>query len=307
MNDLLKGARRVFVRDGKVRPSWRFAVLVILYWGCGPVLNPILTKLHFPDRGMTATALALNEGLDFVLIALFSWVVARLGRARISEYGLAFRSGWGRLFLSGVMWGTVPSVLILIPIWLAGACSFQGLAVHGVELARWAAVWGVAFLLVGLAEEFTFRGCAQSTLSKAIGFWPATVALSSLFGLVHFLFKQNEGWVDPISVALYGLFWCFTLRRTGSLWFAVGFHAASDYVDMVVFAEPNTGNGGMAIPGHLLNVTFHGPAWLTGGPRGTEASLLVFPILGGLFWLFSRFYPGRAVMEQREEGRVQMV
>jgi hypothetical protein len=100
MNDLLKGARRVFVRDGKVRPNWRFAVLVILYWGCGPVLNPILTKLHFPDRGMTATALALNEGLDFVLIALFSWVVARLGRARISEYGLAFRSGWGRLLLS---------------------------------------------------------------------------------------------------------------------------------------------------------------------------------------------------------------
>lgn len=202
--------------------------------------------------------------------------------------------------------GYVPSVLILIPIWLAGACSFQGLAVHGVDLARWAALWGVAFLLVGFAEEFTFRGCAQATLSQAIGFWPAAVVLSSLFGLLHLLFKQNEGWVDPISVALYGLFWCFTLRRTGSLWFAVGFHAASDYVDMVVFAEPNTGNGGMAVAGHLLNVTFRGPEWLTGGPRGTEASFLVFPILAGLFWLFHILYPGRAVMEERTKA-VQVV
>jgi hypothetical protein len=35
--------------------------------------------------------------------------------------------------------------------------------------------------------------------------------------------------------------------------------------------------------------------------------MLVFPILGGLLWLFSRFYPGRAVMEQREARRVQVV
>ena len=298
MGELLEDVRRVFVRGGKIRPGWRFALLVILYGGCGPVLDPILTKLHFPDRGMTAGTLAANEGLDFVLILMFSWIVARLGRERVSEYGLALRRAGGCLFLSGVLWGAIPSVLILIPIWLAGACSFHGLALHGEELARSAATWGLAFLLVGLAEEFTFRGCAQATLGEAIGFWPAAVALSSLFGLVHLLFKQNEGWVDPISVALYGLFWCFALRRTGSLWFAVGFHAASDYVDMVVFAEPNTGNGGMPVPGHLLNVTFHGPAWLTGGPRGTEASLLVFPILAALFWLFHKLHPGRAEAER---------
>lgn len=298
MRELWDGVRGVFIREGRVRAGWRFAVLVILYLGCGPLLDPILTKLHFPDRGMTAGALASNEGLDFVLIVMFSWIVARLGRDRVSGYGLALGRGEGRLFLSGVLWGAIPSVLILIPIWFAGACSFQGLALHGVDLARSAALWALAFLLVGLAEEFTFRGCAQSTLSEAVGFWPAAVALSSVFGLLHLLFKPNEGWVDPISVALYGLFWSFTLRCTKSLWFAVGFHAASDYVDMVVFAESNTGNGGMPVPGHLLNVTFHGPAWLTGGPRGTEASLLVFPILVGLFWLFNKLYRGRAVAER---------
>jgi uncharacterized protein len=90
------------------------------------------------------------------------------------------------------------------------------------------------------------------------------------------------------------------------LWFAVGFHAASDYVDMVVFAEPNTGNGGMPVPGHLLNVSFNGPVWLTGGPRGTEASLLVFPVLAGLFLLFHLRHPRRAVTDQRKQGECRL-
>jgi CAAX protease family protein len=144
---------------------------------------------------------------------------------------------------------------------------------------------------VGFAEEFTFRGYALQTLSESIGFWPSAAILSSVFGLVHLLFKPNEGWIDPLSVALYGMFWCLTLRRTGTLWFAIGFHAASDYTDMIVFAEPNTGNGGKPLTGHLLNVDFYGPAWLTGGPRGTEASVLVFAILAALFYLFHRAFP----------------
>src|SRR3954463_3199137 len=105
--------------------------------------------------------------------------------------------------------------------------------------------------------------------------------------------RMRYTWIDPISVGLYGLFWCLTLRRTGSLWFAVGFHAASDYADMIVFAEPNSGNDGQPLPGHLLDVRLHGPEWLTGGPRGSEASLLVFVVLAGLFYFFDRAYPAR--------------
>jgi hypothetical protein len=158
-------------------------------------------------------------------------------------------------------------------------------------LAASAAEWALAFCALGFSEEFLFRGYSLKTLAEGIGFWPAAAITSSLFGLVHLIFKPDEGWIDPLSVSLYGLFWCFTLRRTGSLWFAVGFHAASDYTDMIVFAEPNTGNAGKPLPGHLLDVQFHGPDWLTGGPRGTEASLLVFGVLAALFLLFHKAYP----------------
>jgi membrane protease YdiL (CAAX protease family) len=146
-------------------------------------------------------------------------------------------------------------------------------------------------VLLGFAEEFAYRGYSQTTLSDGMGFWPAAVLLSAIFGAVHYFFKPMENWMDGLSVGLFGLFWCFTLRRTGTLWFAIGFHAMSDYADMVLFAQPNTGNNGQSLTGHLLNISYHGPEWLTGGPRGTEASALEFLILAFMFLAFARVYP----------------
>lgn len=281
---------RIFVGRHGIRPGWRFGIFLALYIGSGKLLDILLPKLGFPDRGFTWPDMLLNEALDFAFVLAIAWVMSRIERGRFSSYGLPLVKGAGGLFARGVVWGVIPSTLIVIPIYLAGACSFHGLAQHGPDLIISALGWALAFLGVGLAEEFMFRGYSLKTLAEGIGFWPAAAILSCLlFGLVHLIFKPDEGWIDPIS--LYGLCWCLTLRRTGSLWFAVGFHAASDYTDIVVFAEPNTGNAGKPPPGHLLDVQFHGPDWLTGGPRGTEASLLVFAILAGLFYLFHRMYP----------------
>jgi len=40
-----------------------------------------------------------------------------------------------------------------------------------------------------------------------------------------------------------------------------------------------TPNGNLIPQGRLLDVTFNGPAWLTGGVLGTEASFLMYPLL----------------------------
>ena len=289
------GLRAVFVGSHGIRPGWRFALFVLLYYVSNPLLEYVLPKVHFPDWKMNWFGMAANEWLNFAIVALLTLVMCQVDRTRFFSYGLGMSRGWFRLFGQGIVWGIVPSIVIVIPIWLAGGCSFHGLALPPGQLIGYATGWALAFLGVGFAEEFTFRGYALQTLSEGIGFWPGAAILSSVFGLVHLLFKPDEGWIDPLSVALYGMFWCLTLRRTGTLWFAIGFHAASDYTDMVVFAEPNTGNAGKSLPGHVLNVDFHGPAWLTGGPRGTEASVLVFVILAALFFLFHRVYPAKQV------------
>jgi CAAX protease family protein len=297
--------RSWFVNDGAVlRPIWRFVLFLALYVFGGQALDRLLIWLHFPYRAFAWSPFLLNYLVDFAFVAGIAGVLAWVGKERFSSYGLPLVQNAGSLIGKGIVWGFIPSALILIPIYLAHGCEFHGLALHGRELVSSALLWGAAMLALGFTEEFLFRGCALKILGESIGFWPAAIFLSSIFGLVHLIFKPHEDWIDPISVALYGLFWCLTLRRTGSLWFAVGFHAASDYADMIVFAEPNSGNDGKPPVGHLLDVRFHGPDWLTGGPRGTEASLLVFVVLAGLFYFFDKAYPPTPKVSSASDGAV---
>lgn len=295
----MQSLKWIFVGQSGLRAGWKFLAYVALFVALGKLADRIV-ECHFRyvlDHSFTWPVFLCNQVLNFVIAVLAAIPLMLLDRTQAS-YGLRWSGDSPKLFAKGVVWGFIPSVLILIPIWLAGACSFHGLALHGSALATSALGWAVAMVALGFAEEFTFRGYSLQTLASGIGFWPAAAILSFIFGAVHFIFKPNEGWIDPLSVGLYGMFWALTLRRTGSLWFAIGFHAMSDYTDMIIFAEPNTGNQGLPIPGHLLDVRFHGPDWLTGGPRGTEASLLVFLVLAALFYLFDRAYPAQTKKTQ---------
>jgi membrane protease YdiL (CAAX protease family) len=91
-----------------------------------------------------------------------------------------------------------------------------------------------------------------------------------------------------LGVAVIGLFFCLTLRRTGNLWFAVGFHASWDWGESYLYSVPDS--GGM-VTGHLLRSSFHGSSWVTGGSVGPEGSVLVFVILGLTWVAFDRAYP----------------
>jgi hypothetical protein len=100
-----------------------------------------------------------------------------------------------------------------------------------------------------------------------------------------------ENIADALSVSLIGLFMSLNVWRTGSIWFAFGFHAPFDYAALYIFGAPNSGNrGGTPIDTRLLSGTFHGPSWLTGGPLGVEANWLVFPVIALLFLIFDRIH-----------------
>jgi CAAX protease family protein len=205
------------------------------------------------------------------------------------------------MFWLGMLWGLASSSVMLVLIVALHGARVEGLASHGQELAKSALAWGAAFILVGLVEEFSFRGYPLFTLTTGMGFWPSVVLLSVLFGAVHYFGKPMENWSDAVSIIFWGILWSLSLRRTGSLWFAIGFHAMSDYADMVLFAQPNTGNQGKPLHGHLLQITYSGPDWLTGGVRGSEASLLEFAILAAMFVIFLKLYP-RAKFPLHENG-----
>jgi membrane protease YdiL (CAAX protease family) len=81
------------------------------------------------------------------------------------------------------------------------------------------------------------------------------------------------------------MFFCFTVYRTGNLWFAVGFHAFWDWGQTYLYSVPDSGT--MA-PGHLMRPVFHGQDWLTGGTVGPEASVFCFVVIAGVWGVFAR-------------------
>ena len=278
-----------FVGSRGLRAGWRLLLFVAVAQLLGKVAERLLLALGVPaPANWTPRYFIQTEGLYLASALATACGLAHFERRPWGAYGLPFHGEVVRRYAQGLAWGIASVAVLILLIVVARGASFGGLALHGNALASGAILWGVVFLFVGLSEEFVFRGYSFFTLSTGMGFWPAAVLLSTLFGAVHYFGKPMENGVDALSVGLIGLFLCLTLRRTGNLWFAIGFHAAFDYAALFVLGAPNTGNEGRSLAGHLLNVSFHGPDWLTGGPRGIEASACVFVVIAALFWLFDR-------------------
>jgi uncharacterized protein len=234
--------------------------------------------------------LTISEGSSLAGAFAAGIAMSQLEGRRFGDYGLPLRGAFGKLFWQGTLFGLAEISAVIAAIATFGSYHFGGLAIHGAELLRWAAFWGAFFVLVGLYEEFAFRGYVQFTLAQAVRFWPAALLLSAAFGFVH-RSNPGESKMGVAGVVLTGLFWCLTLRRTGNLWFAVGMHASFDFGETFLYSVPDSG---VIFPGHLSNATLAGPAWLTGGSAGPEASVCDFTMLLIFFYVFHRLYPARS-------------
>lgn len=244
----------------------------------------------FAGREFSALAprrLLAGELASFAGAFLAAWIMSRIEKRTFGEYGLPMRGAFGKLFWVGVVFGLAEISGVIGAMAALGCYRFGAIAVPGAQLLRWLIFWAVLFLIVGLYEEFAFRGYVQFTLSQRLGFWPAAVLLSAGFGAVH-LNNPGETWSGILGVILTGFVWCFTLRRTGNLWFAVGMHASFDFGETFLYSVPDSG---VVFPGHLSSATLAGPAWITGGTAGPEGSVFDFVLLLLLLYLVHRLFP----------------
>ena len=218
----------------------------------------------------------LDEIVGFASAFGAALLMAKFEKCSVGVYGLPLQGAFGKLFWQGVVLGLGEVALLLALIKAFGGYSFGSMALHGSALWGWGVFWATAFVAVGLSEEFLFRGYMQYTLSRGLGFWPAAIALSLLFGAVH-LRNPGEGPAGAASVAATGLVFAFALRRTGNLWLAVGWHASFDFGETFLFSVPNSG---VVYDQRLSAAVLHGKPWLTGGTVGPEGSVFSFLILG---------------------------
>jgi membrane protease YdiL (CAAX protease family) len=277
--------RTVFLGPDGLRAGWGFAFYVAMFYPLQFVAIRWAGSLDLDASGLWPMML---EEFGVLLAAVIpALVLARVEGRSWGVYGLPVRSAFGKLFWVGLVWGFAGITLLLGTMYGLRVFDVGHLAMHGARIVKFAAFWALFFLLVGFFEEFLLRGYSQFTLTRAIGFWPSAVLLSCTFGLIH---SQNVGeeWTGLLAAAWIGFFFCLTLRRTGTLWFAVGFHAAWDWGETFFYSVPDSGT---LFPGHLLKSSFHGPRWLTGGMVGPEGSVLCFVVIAVVWMVFERVYP----------------
>jgi membrane protease YdiL (CAAX protease family) len=293
--------RGVFTGPEGVRAVWRvllFLALLALQLVIVAVVFAVVLR-HAGYRHITLPAqltplfVSGNELTLLLPVLGASWSMAFLEDVSLTSYGLEGLRKIPRL-LGGLAGGLAAlSVLILILL-----VTGYGVATGGVlGLAgdfRYGAEWLAVSLLIGFTEEFAFRGYLLRTLGRGIGFWPGALLTSVLFGALHGS-NQSETFLGLLNVGCTGLLFCLSIRLTGSLWWAIGFHGGWDYAENFIFGTRDSGN---SCYGTLMNFLPRGNPVFSGGLTGPEGSVFCLVVLGvamGCVWL---------VLSAREPARI---
>ncbi|HEX8817967.1 MAG TPA: CPBP family intramembrane glutamic endopeptidase [Terriglobales bacterium] len=288
---------KVFIGKDGLRAGWSLLIFIAFVAAISFFVRHFHRQLHMPDEsavngksGFPPSFGLIAEGLNFGIIAILTWIMSKIERRPVAVYGLG-DSRKLRRFFAGFVWGVTCLSLLILTLWQSGLMAFDGRILFGADILRYGAVWLLVFLLVGLAEEYTTRGFVQYTLtrglaaiyrsifktrhSQALGFWTSALIFSILFGLGHSS-NPGESPIGLLSAGTAGLVFCFSLWRTGSLWWAIGFHTSWDWGQSFLYGVPDSG---LITQHHLLATHPIGKPILSGGTTGPEGSIFIVAIL----------------------------
>jgi membrane protease YdiL (CAAX protease family) len=288
--------RDIFFGDEGLRAGWSLLIFVALFAALLFLANFITHKIHHPthtassDHTIPFYFMFLNEAIPLLAVALVTWIMSKVERRPIGVYGLG---GTQKLshFIAGLAWGILCLTPFILLLWKTGFLVFDSRLLFGGEIFRYGVQWLGLFLTVGLLEEYFTRGYIQYTLtrglaglfqwafktshSKALGFWTSAVIFSVLFGFAHGS-NPGESPIGLLTAGLASMMFCLVLWRTGSLWWAIGFHATWDWGQSFLYGVADSG---IMVQHHLLATHPVGKPLLSGGTTGPEGSIFILPIM----------------------------
>jgi uncharacterized protein len=267
--------------SGPPRPWGRTDRNRLLIWtGIGLILPaPFVIVLHLQNKA-NASVFSVQNELPIKLITAFfvvlaTWIVSCMEKRPLDDYGIPPRQAFGSRFWEGTVWGLAMLSAIPLVLYASGHFRIDSVALTGGAVFRYGLGWTAVFLVVAITEEFAYRGYLLFSFARRMRFWPAALTTSVVFGIAH-LGNPGENAFGILQIVATGLIFSLTIRRTGNLWFAVGFHAAWDWAETFLYGTPDSGRIGT---GRFLNSSVQGPDWLTGGLAGPEGSVIVFFVL----------------------------
>ncbi|HWD37704.1 MAG TPA: type II CAAX endopeptidase family protein [Fimbriimonas sp.] len=268
--------RWVFFGKAGLRAGWGlliyFALLICL------LIPAVLVMIALGETGQaglkTVRSALIQEAPQLAVVLIATFVMSLIERRKVTSYWLA-GSEIARKFASGLLGGFLAMSLLIGILLGFHLLVFQNVLLQGTQIATFGLLWFVVFFLVGFFEELLLRGYFHYTLTRGISFFWSSLITSLLFGLMH-LANPGETAIGIFSVFGAGAIFCVMLRVTGSLYFAIGFHASWDWAQSFLFSVPDSGT---LSEGRLMQTHAIGNSLLSGGTAGPEGSVFVFPVM----------------------------
>jgi membrane protease YdiL (CAAX protease family) len=234
-----------------------------------------------PERTIVRAVISIA-----LLFAAYKFIMARLGeRPRDDLRGQDALKNLGLGLLTGfaLMAAAVGVAAIAGVYTIVGKGDASRLILELVTVA----------ILPGFMEEMAFRGILFRWIEEFGGTWAALAITSALFGLAHIM-NPNATWFSSFAIAVEaGVLLGGAYMLTRSLWMPMGLHAAWNFTQGEIFDVPVSG-----IDEHgLVQAKLSGPALLSGGTFGLEASIiaLVIATAAGVLLVYLAIRKGQIV------------
>lgn len=272
---------RIFVGPRGIHAGWKDLIFFLLFALVALALHP-LASLHGrvnPKLPLPAGAVVPEELSGMLAVLIATAIMAKwIDRKPWGYFGMPWRNAFRSSFWIGAAIGLGVLSLQLEMMHLAGWFDFGTIELSGAAILKYGAIWALMFLFTGVTEEGLLRGYVQRVTTDGLtrlpgnwSFWVSALIFSLMFGAGH-LGNPGENKFGIFMVFVDGMTMCFSLWRTGDLWFAIGNHAAWDWGQSFLFGTPDSGT---YFQHALLHPSFHGPLLWTGGTDGPEGSVLV--------------------------------
>jgi uncharacterized protein len=254
---------------------WVLLVVVLVQAGLA-LLLPFTVPAVYLLGGAVVAAAAL------VGYVAFARVVERRAVTELAVGRAPAELGWGLL---------IGALLFSATIGLIALLGYYRI----VSFNNWAAaVPALADALVaGAFEEILFRGLLFRITQESLGTWLALLISALVFGLLH-LANPNATLIAGLAIALEaGVMLAAAYLLTGRLWLSMGIHFAWNFTQGGLFGAAVSGQTSTGIFSSVLQ----GPALLTGGDFGAEASVVAMVVCGlfGAYLVWRAWQAGKFV------------
>ena len=235
---------KILLGPNGLRAGWSVLLFFILFILVSGFASLVLFAAHLIDpknRQFTPYTTSMGELLQLIGLVVAGAIVALIERRRGNL--LAFNllgSHRFRHFIEGLVAGFVSlSALVGAMAW-GGWLRFDPNALSGAQIFKFAALWGIACLLIGCVEEGSFRCYLQFTLTRGINFWWA-LGILGLVCLKLIIFNSGNYFWGVYILAGLGVIPCALLHFRKAE--RSGFWQAS-WVTTTLFGFLHTGNPG---------------------------------------------------------------